>query len=101
MADNTVLNSGSGGDTIRGIQRTSGGAKTQVMAVDLGGASTNSELLLQGGQSPSAKAIPVVPASDWSDPSLQKMLALQMISLQLQAAGQEGFVPFEIPSIGA
>jgi hypothetical protein len=40
MADNTLLNSGSGGDTIRDIDR--GGVKTQVTQLDAGGASGES-----------------------------------------------------------
>lgn len=102
MADNTVLNPGSGGDTVRALQRTSGGSKTQVMAIDLGGDAANSEQLLGAGQSQSSLSISVVPASDWSDPSLRQMLVLQTASMQLQLAGScDGFFPFELPSIGA
>ena len=102
MADNTVLNPGSGGDTVRDIQRTTGGPKTQVVQLDIGGASSNAELLLDGGQSPSSMSVPVVPASDWSDPSMQRMLVVQQQALILkQASLQDGFVPYETPSIGA
>lgn len=51
MSDNTVLNSGTGGDTIRDLDRTTGasvGAKTQVMQLDIGGANTNAEALATG-----------------------------------------------------
>lgn len=102
VVDNTVINPGSGGDTIRDIQRTAGGPKTQVVQIDMGGANTNAELLLDGGQSPSALSVPVVPASDWSDPSLQRLLIVKQQSLSLQQASlQDGFVPYETPSIGA
>ena len=38
MADNTALNAGSGGDTVRDVAKTvNSPAKTQVMIVDLGG----------------------------------------------------------------
>lgn len=40
MADNTTLNSGAGGDTIRDIDRS--GVKTQVVTLDLGGSGTES-----------------------------------------------------------
>jgi hypothetical protein len=102
MADNTIINAGSGGDTIRDIQRTTGGPKTQVVQIDIGGPSTNAESLLDGGQMPSVQSLPVVPAYDWSDPSLQRMLINQQNALLLQQASlQDGFVPYETPSIGA
>ncbi len=38
MSDNTILNAGTGGDTIRTIDRTATtGGKTQVIALDTGG----------------------------------------------------------------
>lgn len=37
MADNTTLNSGSGGDTIRSVAKTATGAKAQVILLDVGG----------------------------------------------------------------
>ena len=46
MSDNTVLNTGSGGDTVRSVDRGTG-AKTQVVQLDLGGASSNAEALAQ------------------------------------------------------
>jgi hypothetical protein len=42
MADNINLNAGSGGDTVRTLDR--GGVETQVMAVDVGGAAGESLL---------------------------------------------------------
>jgi hypothetical protein len=102
MSDNTVINPGSGGDTVRDIQRTTNGPKTQVVAIDIGGTSGNPEMILDNGQVPSFYAIPVVPASDWSDPSLQRMLLVKQQFLQLQDAQRlDGFVPYETPSIGA
>lgn len=44
MANNTVLNTGSGGDTIRDIDK--GGVKTQVVTLDMGG--SGAETLLTG-----------------------------------------------------
>lgn len=64
--DNTQLNSGVGGDTIRDLARQAGSIKTQVIQLDLGGASTNSEVLITAGQQLSAVSVPVVIASDQS-----------------------------------
>lgn len=60
MADNTVINSGTGGDTIRDIDRS--GIKTQVLGLDInpGGA----ERLMTAGQQTAANSVPVVIASD-------------------------------------
>jgi hypothetical protein len=44
MADNTLLNAGTGGDTIRDIDRGAG-SKTQVVQLDFGGSSGNAEQL--------------------------------------------------------
>lgn len=101
LTDNTVINAGSGGDTIRDIQRTAGGPKTQVVQIDMGGANTNAEMLLDGGQSPSALSVPVVPASDWTDQSAAMMLVIERSRLQfITSQPSEGFFPLEIPSIG-
>jgi hypothetical protein len=56
MADNTLLNAGSGGDTVRDIDR-GGGVKTQVVQVDFGGASGAESL------ASFANPIPVQPAA--------------------------------------
>jgi len=48
MADNTILNSGTGGDTVRDIDRSGAGIKTQVVQLDFGGANTNAEQLVSG-----------------------------------------------------
>ena len=46
MSDNTLLNAGSGGDSVRDVERTIGsGIKTQVVQLDFGGASGNAEQL--------------------------------------------------------
>lgn len=60
MADNTLLNLGTGGDTTRTIDR--GTAKTQVAQIDVGGAS--GESLLVRGQQTMALSVPVVLASN-------------------------------------
>lgn len=60
-----VDNSTQGGaDTIRDIARQGGVVKTQVMQIDIGGASANAEVLLRAGQQPMAASMPVVLASD-------------------------------------
>lgn len=48
MADNTILNPGASGDTVRDLDRLGAGVKTQVVQLDVGGASSNAEALLQG-----------------------------------------------------
>ena len=64
MSDNTVLNIGTGGDTVRDLARQGGTVKTQVLQLDLGGASANAEVLLTAGQQVKAFSMPVVLASD-------------------------------------
>ena len=64
MSDNTQLNPGTGGDTVRDIARQNGSVKTQVIQLDLGGASANSEILITAGQQVMAVSVPVVLASD-------------------------------------
>ena len=81
MADNTLLNVGTGGDTVRDLARQAGLVKTQVVQLDLGGATANAEVLITAGQQLMAASVPVVlasnqsailtrpyapPASDWS-----------------------------------
>lgn len=60
MPDNTVLNPGVGGDTVRNVQK--GVAKASVVILDLG--SGASESLLSGGQKTMANSLPVVLPSD-------------------------------------
>lgn len=101
MADNTQISAMTGGDTIRDVQRTAGGPKTQVVALDLGGANTNAEVLITAGQTGSAQSVPVVLSYDWTDPSAAQMLIVQRQMLMLeQARSLDGFVPLETPSIG-
>ena len=45
MSDNTTLNTGTGGDSIRDIDRSGSGPKTQVVQLDFGGAAPNAEQL--------------------------------------------------------
>ena len=63
-ADNTVLNAGSAGDTIRDLARQAGTIKTQVVQLDIGGATANAEVLVTAGTQVSANSLPVVIASD-------------------------------------
>lgn len=60
MSDNTILNTGIGGDTIRNVSRN--GVKTQVVQIDLGNATTES--LLAVGQQNSQNSLPVTLASN-------------------------------------
>ncbi len=64
MADNTILNVGTGGDVIRDVAKT-GGAKTPVSLIDIGGAGV--EVLLAAGQAAAGTSIPVVISSDQVD----------------------------------
>lgn len=48
MADNTVLNLGSGGDTVRDVAKTATSAKTQVMLADIGGGADSSPEFIDG-----------------------------------------------------
>ena len=60
-----IDNSAQGGtDTIRDLARQAGLVKTQVMQLDLGGASANSEVLITAGQQIMAASVPVVFASN-------------------------------------
>ena len=63
-ADNTLLNLGVGGDTIRDLARGGGNTKTQVVQLDLGGIASNGEVLITAGQQLMAASIPVVLASN-------------------------------------
>ncbi|HXD86815.1 MAG TPA: hypothetical protein VN641_09985 [Urbifossiella sp.] len=48
MADDTVLNLGSGGDTVRDVAKTATSAKTQVMLADIGGGADSSPEFIDG-----------------------------------------------------
>lgn len=65
MADNTIINPGTAGDTIRDIDR--GSAKTQVVALDAGGESAES---LVSATNPLPVSDPVVAAAQTSDAPL-------------------------------
>lgn len=56
MADNTTLNSGSGGDQVRSIHRGGTGPKTQVVQLDVGGGGATEALVS------STNPVPTVPA---------------------------------------
>lgn len=64
MPDNTLLNPGFGGDTVRDLARQGGSVKTQAVQLDLGGSSANAEMLITAGQQLMAASVPVVIASD-------------------------------------
>lgn len=64
MADNTLLNTGTGGDTIRDLARAAGTIKTQVVQLDLGGATANAEVLITAGQQTMALSVPIAIASN-------------------------------------
>ena len=113
MTDGTVLNTGVFGDTIRdttkstvtapgattslGQQQTNTTQKTQIVAIDAGGASGNAEYLIAAGQIAGAQSLPVVPASDYDLPSGRASAFLLANLLRMQMAGPTGFVPVEIP----
>lgn len=64
MSDNTLLNAGVGGDLIRNLARQGSTVKTQVIQLDIGGASANAEILITAGQQLMAASVPVVIASN-------------------------------------
>ena len=69
MADNTQLPAPAGplGDVVRTLAKTANaGAKTQVVALDVGGGDAAAETLLVPGQQAMAASVPVVLASDQS-----------------------------------
>jgi hypothetical protein len=63
MADNTTLNTGTGGDTLRDKDRA--GIKTQIVGLDIG-IGSGTETLMTVGQAAMAASIPVVIASNQS-----------------------------------
>lgn len=66
MSDDTILNTGVGGDIIRNLDRGSLGVKTQVIQLDLGGSASNPEKLIVAGQQTMANSVPVAIASNQS-----------------------------------
>jgi hypothetical protein len=102
MADNTVLNPGSLGDTIRTLDRTkTGSPKTEVVTLDLGGPEPNAENLLAAGQATMAGSLPVTIASNQVDPYMLQLLMLKSLTLQATVFASQnpgGFLPLEAPS---
>lgn len=86
MADNTILQSGSGGDTVRTLDRLTLGVKTETMQIDAGGPEPAAESLVSG-QNP----LPVTSRVD----RLEAWLAIQQATLLANQA-RNGFVPQEI-----
>lgn len=84
MADNTIINAGIAGDTIRDLARQAGTVKTQVSQLDIGGASSNAEVLVTAGPQTSTNAMPVSWASDNIDYLKQILLVLTSIDFQLR-----------------
>ena len=64
MPDNTLLNAGTGGDTVRSLARGAGTPKTSIVQLDLGGVTANAEVLITAGQQTMAVSVPVVIASN-------------------------------------
>ncbi len=61
MTDNTTLNPGVGGDVIRDLDRLSGGVRTQVMQIDVGGDSSQPESLVSASNPmPVAESGPLI-----------------------------------------
>ena len=90
--DNTTLNLGTGGDTVRDLARQSGSVKTTVVQLDLGGAPTNAEVLITAGQQTKAASVPVVLASD-QGPIVDQEWNLATRDAKLVNAVDENFVP--------
>ena len=96
MADNTQLNTGTGGDTVRSIDRlvdsgaqSSAGPKTQVVAIDMGGAGGNTEYI------PNA-----LPVEDRNTALLAQLQAANLTLQILQAQQGNGFYPTETGIFG-
>lgn len=114
MTDGTVLNTGVFGDTIRdttkstvtapgattslGQQQSNTTQKTQIVALDLGGASGNAEYLYTVGPALAIESAPVVLAGDQQSLPAERASAFLLANLlRMQIAGPTGFVPVEIP----
>ena len=82
--DNSVLNQGSLGDTVRNLARQAGVPKTQVTQLDLGGSASNPEVLLTAGQQAMATSMPVAIASDQAAVPTADVYARAMIDLLAQ-----------------
>jgi hypothetical protein len=92
MSDNTTLPAGSGGDTIRTIDRTT--SKTQVVALDLGG-EVGPENLVNA-----ATGLPVALLGTQDTAPLERVSnsLLMVHALLLAAQPTNGFTPLEIPA---
>lgn len=86
MADNTVLNTGSGGDSMRTIDRSGSGPKTQVISLDVGASGAGNESILRVGQQVAAASIPVVLPSA-QDPSVNLDAVASLTALARLIAG--------------
>lgn len=93
MSDNTILNIGGGGDTIRTIQKTvNAPVKTEVVVLDVGGGADSSLEAIVGATSaaPGGVSLPV------SDVLLQQLLHINtqilavLRAMQLQDASFQG-----------
>ena len=80
MADNSAQG---GSDLIRDLARQGGGVKTQVMQLDLGGASANAEVLITAGQQVMALSVPVVLASNHTPISVAGAAAANVLGQSL------------------
>lgn len=92
MANNTTLNTGTGGDTIRDIDKS--GIKTPVSVIDIGG--SGAESLLVSGQAAMAGSVPVVIASNQTavsvDTELPAAAALTDTTANPTVPGVAGFI---------
>jgi len=86
MSDNTTLASGSGGDTVRTLDRLTLGVKTEVMQIDAAGGDPNAESLVSG-QNP----LPIYSAYARVEACLA-MLQTRLVITQ----PQNGFAPCEL-----
>lgn len=86
MADNTTLASGSGGDTVRTLDRLTKGVKTETMQIDAAGGDPNAESLVSG-QNP----LPVYCAYVRVEACIEMLQARLVI-----AQPQNGFSPCEL-----
>jgi len=91
MADNTTLNTGTGGDVVRTVNKTvNTTAKTQMVILDIGGgADASAETALTAGQGVTTAAITVTPPSDQtSAKGVQPTLAVYRGVQQPKDAGR-------------
>lgn len=92
MSDNTQLNTGSGGDQIRTLQKAvNAPVKTQVVAIDMGGGDASAETLLVAGQSNTQGSLPVALPADQAPVPVMGVV---------QIGNQPGDLSQEIPVVG-